>query len=137
MWCGLNAEAEALAKAIPGAVNVHGAMDPDEKARLLLAFGDGQIPVLITKPQIASLGMNWQVCARMCFVGLSDSYEAYYQGIRRCYRYGQQRVVQAHIVLSELESQIADNVKSKERQASEVTDGLIANARKTWKVVAA
>ena len=135
LWCGLNAEAEALAKAIPGAVNVHGSMDPDEKARLLLAFGDGEIPVLITKPQIASLGMNWQVCARMAFVGLSDSYEAYYQGIRRCYRYGQQRVVQAHIVLSELESQIADNVKAKERQSSEVTDGLIANA--TWKGVAA
>lgn len=135
LWCGLNAEAEALTKAIPGAVNVHGAMDPDEKARLLLTFGDGDIPVLVTKPQIASLGMNWQVCARMAFVGLSDSYEAYYQGIRRCYRYGQQRVVQAHIVLSELESQIADNVKAKERQSSEVTDGLIANA--TWKGVAA
>lgn len=130
LWCGLNAEAEALAKAIPGAVNVHGAMDPDEKARLLLAFGDGDIPVLVTKPQIAALGMNWQVCARMAFVGLSDSYEAYYQGIRRCYRYGQQRVVQAHIVLSELESQIADNVKAKERQSNEVTEGLIRLRKK-------
>lgn len=137
LWCGLNAESEALAAAIPGAVNVHGAMDPDEKARLLLAFGDGSIPVLITKPQIASLGMNWQVCARMAFVGLGDSYEQYYQAIRRCYRYGQTRVVHAHIVLSELESQIADNVKSKERQASEVTDGLITAARAKWTGVAA
>ena len=137
LWCGLNAESEALAAAIPGAVNVHGAMDPDEKARLLLAFGDGSIPVLITKPQIASLGMNWQVCARMAFVGLGDSYEQYYQAIRRCYRYGQTRVVHAHIVLSELESQIADNVKSKERQASEVTDGLITAARAKWAGVAA
>lgn len=130
IWCGLNAEAEALAAAIPGSVNVHGAMDADDKARLLLAFGDGEIPVLVTKPQIASLGMNWQVCARMAFVGLGDSFEMYYQALRRCYRYGQKRVVEAHVILSELESQIADNVKAKERQANDIIDGLIALRRK-------
>jgi len=137
LWCGLNDEADALAKALPGAVNVHGSMDPEEKARLLLAFADGEITTLITKSQIASLGMNWQICARMAFVGLGDSFEAYYQCLRRCYRYGQRRVVEAHIVLSELESQIADNVRSKERQSSEVTDGLIRHTRRERELVSA
>lgn len=72
-----------------------------------------------------SFGMNWQHCARMVFVGLSDSYESYYQAIRRCYRYGQRRVVRAHIVLSELESQIAANVSRKERDAGAVTAELV------------
>ena len=125
LWCGLNEEADTLARSIDGAVNVHGGWSPQEKADALLAFADGQIRVLVTKPSIAAFGLNWQHCARMAFVGLSDSYEAYYQCIRRCYRYGQTRVVQAHIVLSDLESQIAANVARKERQASAVTAALV------------
>lgn len=130
LWCGMNAEADALAAAIPGAVNVHGSMDPDEKARLLLGFADGDFRVMITKPQIASQGLNYQHCARMAFVGLGDSYEQYYQAIRRCYRYGQKRVVNAHIILSSLESQIADNVRRKERQASGITAELVAEMQR-------
>ena len=120
LWCGLNGEADALAARIPGAVNVHGSLDPDEKARLLRGFADGDYRVLITKPSIASQGLNYQHCARMAFVGPGDSYEQYYQAIRRCYRYGQSRVVEAHVVLSDLESQIAANVARKERQANEI-----------------
>jgi hypothetical protein len=130
LWCGLNDEADALAKAIPGAVNVHGSMTPEEKARLLRGFADGTIQVLITKPSIAALGLNWQHCARMAFVGLSDSYEAYYQCIRRCYRYGQSRVVKAFIVLSEIEGQIAENVARKETQANRIVDGMVQQIRK-------
>ncbi|MFC5204576.1 SNF2-related protein [Streptomyces kaempferi] len=125
IWCGLNDEADLLAKLIPDAVNVHGAWSPDEKADALLGFADGKIRRLITKPSIAAFGLNWQHCARMAFVGLSDSYETYYQSIRRCYRYGQTRIVQAHIILSELESQIAANVARKERDASAVTGALV------------
>ncbi|DAZ90307.1 helicase-related protein [Mycobacteroides abscessus] len=128
LWCGLNDEANALAAAIPGAVNVHGAMSPEEKAELLLGFAAGDYRVLITKPSIASFGMNFQHCARMAFVGLGDSYEQYYQSIRRCYRYGQTRVVHAHVVLSELEAAIAENVMRKEQQASEITSALIERA---------
>ncbi len=131
LWCGLNQEADALAASIPGAVNVHGAMDPDAKADALLAFAHGEVQVLITKPRIASFGLNFQHCARMAFVGLSDSYEQYYQAIRRCYRYGQTRVVHAHIVLSEVEREIATNVANKETQANRVIDGLIAAWRAT------
>lgn len=129
LWCGLNDEADALTKAIPGAVNVHGSLSPEEKADLLMKFSDGEIRVLVTKPQIASMGMNWQHCARMIFVGLGDSYEKYYQAIRRCYRYGQKRVVEVYVVLAEIEAQIAANVRDKERKASEITDALIAEMK--------
>jgi hypothetical protein len=125
LWAGLNEEADSLAKTIPGAVNVHGAMTPDEKADRLLGFAHGDFPVLVTKLKIAGLGMNYQHSARMAFVGLNDSYEQYYQGIRRSYRYGQRRIVDAHIVLSQVEAQIADNVARKETQANRVIDGLI------------
>lgn len=126
LWCGLNDEAALLERLIPDAVNVHGTMSAEEKADLLLGFADGKVRRLITKPSIAAFGLNWQHCARMAFVGLSDSYEAYYQAIRRCWRYGQTRPVHAHVVLSELEGQIAENIQRKEAQASAITDALVA-----------
>ena len=129
IWCGLNDEAEKIASAI-GAVNVHGGLTPEQKAEALLGFADGKIMRLVTKPSLASFGLNWQHCARMIFVGLNDSYESYYQAIRRCYRYGQTRVVNAHVVLSELESQIASNIARKERGASHITAALVAEMRR-------
>jgi hypothetical protein len=130
LWCGLNDEAELLAKLIPGAVNVHGAWTPEAKAEALLAFADGRIQRLITKPSIAAFGLNFQHCARMAFVGLNDSYESYYQSIRRCYRYGQKRVVEAHVILSELEGQIATNVRRKEVQVAESMATLVEEMRR-------
>lgn len=125
VWCGLNDESDALAAAIPGAVVVEGAMTPDEKAARLEAFQDGQYRVLITKPKIAGFGMNFQHCARMVFVGLSDSFEAYYQCIRRCYRFGQTRPVEARIVLSDAEEAIYHNVMQKELEAQTMSQKLI------------
>ena len=136
LWCGLNDEADMLAKLIPGAVNVHGGWSPEEKAKALLGFADGDIRVLVTKQSLAAFGLNWQHCARMAFVGLSDSYEAYYQAIRRCYRYGQTRVVDAHIVLSQLEGQIALNVARKEREAAHITSSLVAEMHATREISA-
>ena len=136
LWCGLNDEANALARAIPGSVNVHGAMSPEEKAERLLAFADGEIKTLITKPSLASFGLNWQHCARMAFVGINDSFETYYQAIRRCYRYGQTRRVRAHVVVSELESQIAANVARKEREATHLTESLVREMREARKAAA-
>jgi superfamily II DNA or RNA helicase len=129
IWCGLNGEADMLAKLIPGAVNVHGSMSPEEKAEALLGFADKKIRVLISKPSICSFGMNWPHCARMAFCGLSDSWEAFYQAIRRCHRYGQSRRVQVHIILSELEGQIAENVARKEKRAAEMTEDLVREMR--------
>lgn len=132
LWAGLNAEADALAAAIPGAVNVAGNWKPEAKAEAFLGFADGKIQHLITKPSIAAFGLNWQHCARLAFVGLGDSWEAYYQAIRRCWRFGQTRPVTAHIILSEVESAIAANVARKERQASRLVDGLVTAMRTEW-----
>jgi superfamily II DNA or RNA helicase len=125
VWCGLNDEADAVTGRLDGAVNVEGSWSPDQKAQALEAFQDGEIRVLVTKPAIAGFGMNFQNCARMVFLGLSDSYESYYQCIRRCWRYGQKQPVEAHIVVSQLESQIVENVNRKEREAGRSTDALI------------
>jgi superfamily II DNA helicase RecQ len=126
VWCGLNDEANAVTKAVEGAVNVEGSMTPDEKADAFEAFQDGRIRVLVTKPSIAGMGMNFQQCHRMVFVGISDSWESYYQAIRRCYRFGQQREVEAHIVVSDLEMQIVENVRRKETEVAAWIDRLIA-----------
>jgi superfamily II DNA or RNA helicase len=138
IWCGLNDEADRLAALIPGAVNVHGSLSPEQKAERLLAFADGTIQILVTKPGIAAFGLNFQHCARMIFVGLSDSYEQYYQAIRRCHRYGQKRPVEVHIILSRLEGQIAVNVTRKERQASQFTAELVESMRDAtdWRAAA-
>jgi hypothetical protein len=124
-WCGLNEEADRIAADTPGAVNVHGTMTPDEKADAFEAFQDGEIRVLVTKPSIAGFGMNFQNCNQMVFVGLSDSWESYYQAIRRCWRFGQDRPVRAHIVVSELERQIVDNVNRKESEVATWVDRLV------------
>lgn len=129
LWCGLNAEAERLAKLLPGSVNVHGAWSAEDKAQALLDFADGRVRYLITKPSIASFGLNWQHCARMAFVGLSDSWQSYYQCMARCHRYGQTRVVDAHVVLSELEGQIAQNIARKALGASAISEGLVRAMR--------
>ena len=126
VWCGLNDEATAAADAIDGAVNVPGSWSPEDKARALEAFQDGETRVLVTKPTIAGFGMNFQNAHRMSFVGLSDSYEAYYQAIRRCWRYGQQHPVDAHVIVSELERQIVDNVRSKQDSAETLAEQLAA-----------
>jgi hypothetical protein len=132
LWTGLNDEAAALAEAIPGAVNVAGNWDPDDKADAYLRFADGGIRYLITKPSMAAYGLNWQHCARIAFVGMNDSFEQHYQAVRRCWRYGQTRPVRAHLVLSQLESQIADNVRRKETETARLVDGLVAAMRADW-----
>lgn len=129
VWCGLNDESAALAAAIPGAVEVVGADDPESKAAAIEAFQDGQHRVLITKAKIAGFGMNFQNCHNMAFVGMSDSWEAYYQCIRRCWRFGQTQPVNVQIVLSEQEQAIYYNVQRKEKEAAEMSEQLIANVQ--------
>ena len=99
-WCQLNDEADTLVKMIPGAVQVSGSDDPDEKERKLIAFSRGEIRVLVTKPIIGAWGLNWQHCSRMAFFP-SHSYEQYYQAIRRSWRFGQKNPVDVHIVTTE------------------------------------
>lgn len=129
VWCDLNAEGESLRKAISGAVEISGADDPDIKEQRLRDFAEGRIRVLITKPSIAGFGLNWQHCARMAFVGVTDSFESYYQAVRRCWRFGQRRDVHVHLFSSVAEGAVAANLKRKERDALAMAESLSAETR--------
>ncbi len=127
LWCGLNDESAALAKAIPDAVEVQGSDSYSEKVGAVQAFVKGDIRVLVSKPKILGFGLNFQHCHQMAFVGMSDSYEAYYQCIRRCWRFGQQQPVDAWIVVSEAERLVVENVRRKELAADDMSRDLLTH----------
>jgi hypothetical protein len=113
VWCDSDYEADALTSRIPDAMEVRGSMSAEEKEAKLIAFSTGQARVIVTKPSIAGFGLNWQHCARMAFVGLSFSYESFYQAVRRCWRFGQQRSVQVDIACADTEEAIWTTVSRK------------------------
>lgn len=113
IWVETDYDAEAILSCLPEAVEVSGKMKPEVKEERLTAFTDGKIKILVSKPSIAGYGLNWQHCARTAFVGLSFSYEMYYQAIRRFYRFGQKREVHAHIAMAETELAIWQTIKRK------------------------
>jgi hypothetical protein len=114
VWCDLNDESAMLTRLIHGAVEVKGSDKPAHKEQAMLDFAAGKIRVLVTKPKIAGFGMNWQHCADMAFVGLSDSFEQVFQAVRRCYRFGQTRPVNVTMITSSREGATAENIKRKE-----------------------
>ena len=93
-------------------------------------FVDGEVKNLISKPSIFGFGMNWQHCSKMIFTGLSDSYEQYYQAIRRIYRYGQKREVDIYIVTSEAEGAVKDNIERKEIDAENMIAEMVKHTQK-------
>ena len=125
VWCDLNAESEALTAAINGAVEVKGSQSPDYKENAMNGFTDGKNRVLVSKPSIAGWGMNWQQCNTMIFVGLSDSFEAYYQAVRRCWRFGQTRPVTVYIIISDAEGCVKQNIERKQEDAQRMTGELV------------
>lgn len=129
-WCDLNAESEEISNAIPGSVEVCGSDTDKHKSESMLGFASGKVKVLVTKPKIAGFGMNWQKCHNVVFVGLSDSYEAFYQSVRRCYRFGQKHTVNIHLIISEPERDVLTNVMQKEKDHEKMKtelSGLINN----------
>jgi len=125
VWCNLNKESELLAKAITGAKEIRGCHDNDYKEKTMLEFSDGFLRVLVTKPSISGHGMNWQHCSNMTFVGLSDSFEQYFQAVRRCWRFGQKKDVNVYIITSDLEGAVVDNINRKEQKAMQMIDELV------------
>ena len=123
IWCDLNKESEMLAKAIRGAVEVRGSNDAEYKAKMLAGFSTGEVKKLVSKPSIAGWGMNWQHCNKVVFVGLSDSYEQFYQAVRRCWRFGQKREVDVYVITATTEGAVLKNIQRKEEQAR----GMFAN----------
>ena len=116
VWCHLNDEAAMLVKAIPGAVDVSGSSSLDQKESSVHGFLDGSIRVLVSKPKVLGAGMNLQCCHNTAFVGLSDSWEQYYQAIRRFYRFGQEKIVNVHVISAESEGAVVENIRRKEEQ---------------------
>lgn len=114
VWCNYNDESEALKKAINGSYEVKGSDTDQHKESGMLGFSDGSIHILISKPSICGFGMNWQNCHRIIFCGLSDSYEQFYQAIRRCWRFGQKHEVDVYVVLGDAETSILNNIKRKQ-----------------------
>lgn len=126
VWCDINAEGDALTTAIPDAVQIAGADDADVKERRLMDFAHGRTRVLVSKPSICGFGLNWQHAARMAFVGVTDSWEAYYQAVRRCWRFGQTRPVHVHVFASEAEGAVVANILRKEAAAREMAASMSA-----------
>lgn len=131
VWCDLNDESDALCDAIPGAVEIRGSDDIDTKEHRLMDFSMGRTRVLVTKAKIAGWGLNFQHCNQMAFVGVTDSYESYYQAIRRCWRFGQKRPVDVHLYVSEAEGSVMANLKRKEIEAQEMARQLAAETRES------
>ncbi len=121
VWCELNDEADACAAAIPGAVQVAGSDDPNDKIDRLLGFAEGRYRVLVTKAKIAGMGLNFQGCHRIIFMGASHSYEQMYQSIRRCWRFGQTEPVEVTIIMAETEGEILANYRRKEAEAERLS----------------
>jgi hypothetical protein len=132
-WCQLNNEGNLLAQIVRDSVQVSGDDDVDKKEETLVAFGRGQIRVLITKPVIGAWGLNWQHCNRMTFFP-SHSYEQYYQAVRRCWRFGQKRSVSVDIVTTDGGINALRNLQRKSAQADQMFTELVAHMRDELKI---
>lgn len=124
VWCQLNPEAEAMAKAIRGAIEVKGSQSIDVKEELLTSFLNGESRVLVTKAKIAGLGLNMQHCNHVVTF-VDHSYEKFYQSIRRCWRFGQKRPVRLDVIATEGEINVKKNMDRKERMAAQMFEAII------------
>jgi len=125
VWCNLNSESDAAIERIQGSVEIRGSDDRTDKESRMLAFSESEIRVLVTKPSICGFGMNWQHCPNVVFFGLSDSYEQFYQAVRRCWRFGQKRKVNCYIVTSSNEGAVTENIKRKEKDAARMAEQMV------------
>jgi hypothetical protein len=124
IWCHTNAEGDRLESIIPGSGQIAGRTPDDRKVELYEAFASGELRVLIIKPKIGAWGLNWQHCAHVVTFA-SHSYEQYYQSIRRCWRFGQQRPVQVDVIATEGEARVLGNMRSKAKRADLMFEELV------------
>lgn len=125
IWCDYNDESAMLAKEVIDSVEVKGADTDEHKKTAMLKFSSGEVRRLISKPKIAGWGMNWQNCNTVIFCGLSDSFESYYQAVRRCWRFGQKKPVDVFIITSEAEIAVKQNIERKQSEAQQMTMELV------------
>lgn len=129
VWCNLNGESEALTKAIAGAVEVKGSDTSEYKERAVVDFIENRTRAIISKPVIFGYGLNLQNCSDVIFVGLSDSYEQFYQAIRRCWRFGQKNPVNVHLITAKTEGAVLANIQRKELDANRMAEGMLTHMR--------
>lgn len=133
VWCNLNNESELLASLIPDAIEVHGSLKIQEKEKRITAFSRGEARVIISKPKICGFGLNWQHCRNVAFASIDDSFEKYYQAVRRCYRFGQTREVYAWMIYTSSEGAVKANVERKQLQSDIMTEEMLAHMREFTK----
>lgn len=125
-WVNFNDEATAIRDMDKNAQEIKGSMSIERKEELLLAFADGQVSRLITKPKITSFGLNWQHCAHTVYFP-TFSYEQYYQSIRRFWRFGQKREVVVDMVHSEGQEKVVQSLLAKAEKANQLFSSLNAS----------
>jgi hypothetical protein len=133
LWCGLNSESDALAKSVNSAVEVRGSDTTEHKTKSIIDFASRNIKAIISKSSIYGFGINLQNCHRVIFVGLSDSFEEYYQAVRRCWRFGQKLPVEVHIIISEAEGAVKQNIERKQKDAERMTAEMVKYTKEILK----
>lgn len=126
VWCHLNSEGNRLKESIQGAIEVAGSDPDDAKEEKLLAFQHGEARVLVTKPKIGAWGLNLQNCSHVTFFP-SHSYEQFYQGVRRCWRFGQERAVTVDVITTPGEAGVLANLQRKAANADKMFQHLVSN----------
>lgn len=124
VWCDLNDESKMLSEMIDESIEVKGSDKPEHKTNSIIGFSENKIKVLVTKPSIAGFGINWQNCNNMIFVGLSDSYEKYYQAVRRCWRFGQTQEVNVYIIIGKKEGCVKENIARKQADYDKMQENM-------------
>jgi len=125
VWCGLNDEGRVLHKLLDDSVLIEGATDDEDKIAREAQWRSGKARVCISKPSMFGFGLNWQHCHNLLYLGLNDSFEQWYQSVRRCWRFGQKHPVNVIVVTTEAESEIVMNIQRKQRQADEMAEGIV------------
>jgi len=129
IWVNLNSEGEYATRQIHHAVEVAGRHTDEIKSERMIGFAKGRYRKIVTKPKIAGLGMNWQICNKAAFIGLSDSWEQFYQAVRRIWRFGQKHEVDIHIFIEEREGAVLQNIQRKDKQAKLMTESMIKHMK--------
>jgi len=130
-WCNLNEESDCLSKLDPGATEIRGGMSIDKKEEILIAFANGEINRLITKPKMTSMGLNWQHCNHTVYFP-TWSYEQFYQSTRRFWRFGQKREVTCDMVISEGQERVMQAIQEKTQKAIDLHKNLVLNANRDF-----
>ena len=132
IWVDYNDESE-LVKKLCNVVEVKGSDTDQHKEDSMLGFANGDIKFLVSKPSICGFGMNFQKCHNMIFCGISDSYEKFYQAVRRCYRFGQTEQVNVYVIISQRELSVLNNIKKKQAQHEKLSSEMISRTSEILK----